>query len=149
MNRKLLLGIGGAVAIFIVGLLALSLGFGQKKTSSNASQQGPSQLEIVQALPKTKAVLLPIQQIAFQFNQPLKADGFSYTVSPNVETTVTIDSRANLYTITPKTAWKTGKTTIVISKTTTTLDGKTLKNQYSYNFSAAFPKQEQFTEKPH
>lgn len=148
MNKKVLASLGGAIGIFIVALLALSFGLGSKTPMGNSTTPpNPSKLEIAQVLPKTKQALIPIQQIAFQFNQPIKADGFFYTVSPAVATTLTIDTASNIYTITPKKTWASGKTTIVIDKKTTTSDNKMLRNNYSYSFTSQFPNQEQFTEK--
>lgn len=79
---------------------------------------------------------LPIVQIQITFNQPVSSEGFYYSISPEVETFVTVEG--NTVTLSPSVTWQPGITTLDILPTTVSISGNVLNSSKSYQFNTGF-----------
>lgn len=80
---------------------------------------------------------LPIKQIEFEFNKPINKDRFSYRVSPEVQTFISIEGTSVI--VSPRIAWELGTTTITINPDTTSTDGSLLNETIIYTLNVALP----------
>ncbi len=83
---------------------------------------------------------LPIQQIAFVFNEPVSPGGFFYSIDPFVETIVRQEDSSYTIILSAKGVWTEGTTTISILPTTQSTKGNRLNLTYKYKLLTGYPK---------
>lgn len=103
-----------------------------------------NQLEIMQTLPveDLSTKFLPIQQVAFIFNEPVAAKDLMFAVSPFTEAVARQGDNPNIVIVSSKIMWNEGVTTITILPNTKSVNGKSLNKNYAYTMVTEFPKEE-------
>lgn len=96
-------------------------------------------LDILRVSPAEGPIFLPIQQIQFTFNYPIKPEDFHYTIEPSVETYPRQGENENTIILASKDTWKEGVTTIIVTTNTISVDGKRLLRNYLYKLNTGYP----------